>query len=91
MKSRKVDRYLVVYANGDCRVVKSMPRAVMIDSVVYRLSIKLPQRAAVAGTIELTIPTLDGEFEVTEVEEVAPPRKPQAIEGVLLCGEEGKP
>ena len=64
----KLDRYLVVSAGGEARVVSRLP-ALRLDEFCYRLTIEIPAGwGSVLGEINLRLPDPDPTVTLDEVE-----------------------
>jgi hypothetical protein len=64
----RIERFLVVSAGGDARVVARMP-VLRLDEFAYRLTIDVPAAwGSVIGTINVPVPELDPTVELDYVE-----------------------
>lgn len=64
----KLDRFLVISAGGETRVVNRMP-ALRLDEFAYRLTVEIPDRwGSVLGEIHVRLPDPDPTVELDEVE-----------------------
>lgn len=64
----KLDRFLVISAGGEARVVSRLP-ALRLDEFCYRLTIEIPAGwGSVLGEINVRLPDPDPTVELDEVE-----------------------
>jgi len=64
----RIERFLVVSAAGDARVVARLPN-LRLDEFAYRLVIEVPAAwGSVIGTINVPVPALDPTVELDYVE-----------------------